>query len=144
VRETKFYLTSEFKSLENEWYQRLEESGFHDIENRDNPDGMLKTDRSVVEFDETRIESVGFRSEARALYFRNGAEVLKSYPFENETHRRIWQLHMDGLSNREIARKIEGMSPSYQRSRVGEIIFRIARGLSTTFPLGQKRGIGTK
>lgn len=91
------------RSLVIEWDQKLRESGFIDIEDRDSPREMLKSWHSTLfihRFDQERFS-------ARQQYFELVTQFLHSYEFDSELEREIWFLHSEGKSLREIA-KITG------------------------------------
>lgn len=102
----------ELKKLQSEWYAKLKESGFHDIEQNDNndakPDGNLKQWHSQV-FYYRHKEGV---LEDRQEYYRLAGQFLYDHDFHNEIHKVVWACHSDGLSVTEIARKLnrDGLS----------------------------------
>lgn len=99
--------TDEFKRLQNEWYQRLSDSGFEEIENTKN--GALK------EWSVTRINRMCKRQATGTLYlvsretrqyYRSAQWLLDLYSFESIRDKKIWELHCEGLSTRQIASQI--------------------------------------
>lgn len=87
------------KSLVTEWDQRLKESGFQDIEDRDSPREMLKSWHSTLfihRYDKERFS-------ARQQYFELATQFLNAHEFNSDLEREVWFLHSEGKSLREIA-----------------------------------------
>lgn len=88
-------------TIEREWYSKLKESGFTDIENYNHPNRPLTSWHgfkwaNILKDEKEEIEA--YYSKARAL--------LHTYKFDSETHKIIWELHSEGLSKRQIERKL--------------------------------------
>jgi hypothetical protein len=107
----------EFKQLEREWYQKLKDVGFHDIEDTQGESRFLKSWHSTKcqEMKPVIIEQI-------KIYYKEGVQLLDDYPFDNPVHRRIWKLHTRGLSIRQIARKVKRL----KKSMIHLIISKIA------------------
>lgn len=82
-----------FKSLQAEWYERLREAGFEDHET---PRGDLR------DVDHRTIARAFEDRHKREAYYERVDDVLHRYQFENDTERRIWELHAEGLPVRTI------------------------------------------
>lgn len=94
----KYYNTESFAAEKAEWDAKLKDSGFEDIET---PGGLLATDvrtdaNSVLATRGVEVES----------YYRMAREWLDRYQFPAELDRRIWALHCEGKTQREIARLV--------------------------------------
>lgn len=88
-----------FKKLQAKYYARLKDVGFRDIENKH---GDLIDHQSVIDFG----QRIGFRSELIDNirdYFTWASSMVWHGRFENKRDRRIWALHAEGKSYREIA-----------------------------------------
>lgn len=111
-----------FKKLEREWYDKLERKGFVDIENFRREDRPLKSWHSR-EFLRRKLEI-----EETKEYLEKAESIFESgYKFKNGIHRRIWKLHCEGFSRREIASRIEGLKNAVKHDRVFQIISIIKR-----------------
>lgn len=87
----------EFVALKRHWYQTLKLGGFKDIENeRGNFKIQNKTPRV---------------NEARAAYYRRCGWFLHEYSFQNMYHKKIWQLHCEGLGRDRIAKQMPRFTP---------------------------------
>lgn len=87
------------KALRDEWYKKLKEQGFEDIEDINSPREMLKTWHSrdfARRFNEDRFS-------AKQEYFLAAVHLLERFKFETALDKEIWTLHADGKSLREIA-----------------------------------------
>lgn len=108
----------EFKALSAEWDEKLEQSKFVDVEQTVGRHRLLKlwhASRFNQSWARRRfVEIDGYYDWAKSL--------LRAFPFKNHTHRKIWELHCDGKSKREIAKAISDLSPCYRKSQVGNII----------------------
>lgn len=57
--------------------------------------------------------------EARLKYFNNCSSILHNYRFENTLHKRIWELHTEGMSLRDIEKAIKFR---YKKDTINQII----------------------
>lgn len=92
---------AQFKKLQDKWYRKLEKSGFEDIEDTNSPREMLKT------WDSQYFLHIGtpMQFEARQIYFEMCTNFLNTHKFISEADKAIWELHTEGFSLREIAKK---------------------------------------
>lgn len=94
----------DLKKLTAEWYERLEKEGFIDIE--DAKSGALKSwsnrhvnGRRDKDFEGDLIREVD-------AYFHSALTVLNEFSFGCSRDKKIWRLHCDGLSTRQIATRL--------------------------------------
>jgi uncharacterized protein YdaT len=92
-----------FKKLQAEWYKKLKDEGFKDIEDTNSENEFLKDWHSS--YFQTRHTPLDF--EANAEYYRRATALLNGYEFASELERSVWALHSDGVSLRKIAAKLE-------------------------------------
>lgn len=90
------FRTAEFKQLKDHWYEKLKESGFKDIE--ENEDRLIQWHAGYFY---SRHSPLRFRS--RETYYQIGSRFLQTHIFETDHQKRIWELHISGLSIRQIA-----------------------------------------
>lgn len=57
-----------------------------------------------------------------SCYYDRARDLLHHFEFESDIHKKIWELHCEGLSKRKIAAIIQ----IYKRETVGNIIKKIA------------------
>lgn len=94
--------TKKQKELERIWYAKLKEEGFEDCENTEIPDHPLK------QWDTTRcMAKEKTRRDASEEYYRTAERLTHIYKFQRLIHLRIWELHCQGKSRREIEQAIE-------------------------------------
>jgi hypothetical protein len=87
---------SGIRELQAEWYKKLKESGFEDIEYRD---GQLKAEtKRGKQFIEMRESSYDFYDIASSF--------LEKGEFDHELDRKIWELFCDGISIRNSAKTL--------------------------------------
>ncbi len=117
-------LKGEDKKLQTHWYNILKEEGFVDIE-----DTSLD-DRPLIEWHNFKFKKCNIeRRMATETYIDEARNLLHTYGFANSTHRLIWELHCEGTSIREIAKKISDTPETYRKSRVFTIIKNISRAI---------------
>lgn len=87
----------EFEALQARWYQRLARDGFQDIEHGP---GYLRTQARV----DPRVLP---RAEDAATYYRQANEFLTLHRWRNRRDRRIWSLHCEGKSYRQICKDMD-------------------------------------
>jgi DNA-directed RNA polymerase specialized sigma subunit len=100
----------ELKALQSEWYKKLEETGFKDIEDTNSPNEYLKAwaKWDFVKLDQDKMAEV-------EKYFYEARDVFNWYEFANEREQLIWTYHCEGDSIREIAAKIKLAKSAVQR-----------------------------
>ena len=91
------FRTNEFNELKDFWYDKLKESGFKDIEQ----DEERLTQWHTGYFYSRHPSSLRFRS--RETYYQIGSQFLETHIFETDYQKKIWELHIAGLSIRQIA-----------------------------------------
>lgn len=95
--------SKELIKLQKEWYKKLEEDGFVDIERFNprtmEPDDILK--RSTQAF----IDRVQDKIPATSQYYRCASYLLHSGKVL-ESHLKVWELYCEGNSYREISAQI--------------------------------------
>ena len=122
------FKSPEFKELERLWYDKLKEEGFQDIE--ESPD---KAERGSGERMLVRSHSADFKRVPRSniessyeYYYFASQFLLHENGFKNEKHRKVWELHCEGVPEREIAEKAwslqEVPSSLHHRRNKGEKI----------------------
>lgn len=101
---------SAFKKLKAEWYRKLEKSGFEDAENRL---GLKK----YHSFGWLVMPERDVKRELATEYFRRAAQFAHSHKFDSETEKRIWQLHSEGTTFRDIIKLLRK-----EHIRVGNVV----------------------
>lgn len=109
----------EFRSLEKQWYDRLKQGGFEDIEDTRSSRRYLKE----WDFNFFRMSFNEITYQATIEYYSQAKKILKEYPFKRKIDRTIWNLHTQGVSCRKIAGEIKVL----RKSMVHLIIFEIAQ-----------------
>lgn len=110
---------AQLRSLQREWYAKAKASGFEDAEDTARADRPLKHWHSTRFLKQTRP----MRREATETYYEMCRAIIHTFPFKTPRHRKIWELHSEGKSRRDIAREV-GYAAS---SPVGRIIAKIAK-----------------
>ena len=91
----------DFKALQAKWYAKLENSGFEDIEDQH---GHLDRHKSlsniVTHYDQTSFE-------LKQEYYRLAGQFLHDHKFKSKKEMLIWQYHCEGMSIRDIAKKMK-------------------------------------
>lgn len=121
------YSAPAFKVLKQEWYAKLKESGFTDIEDSTRAQSPLKAwhDRRFKNATDIKVQT------SRAYYDR-ATSLLHTGRFKDKTHRRIWELHCEGLSTRKISEILsqETELTAFRYVKVGYIIQEIGLQMS--------------
>lgn len=110
------------QQLQQKWYRKLEEQGFKDIEDTQ---GRLKTWTGHALHDEFaeplpehhRKESSKIHKTSQQEYYRLVGQFLFDKEFPNKEYRKVWQLHAEGKSYKEIA-GIVGFTKRMVRYRI--------------------------
>lgn len=108
----------DFLELKRMWYARLKQEGFSDIENTNRSDHPLTCWHSN-KWKKVPSEKIALTKD----YYIRAEQLLTSYKFESDIHKKIWELHAQGLSKRKIEKQING---AFKRESIGIIIKTIA------------------
>jgi hypothetical protein len=112
------FKTPKFRALFKKWNNILEEAGHDEIENFNLEEPALR------QWEAGRWDGTDpLRNEATQQYYQMAEILLDTFPFKNKTQRKIWQLHCEGYSVREISAMIH--RKGYGRDRVYLIIARV-------------------
>ena len=116
------YNSKSFKALQAEWYKKLKDENFKDIE--DEKEDRLKVWHS---FDFSRKNKADF--DAKEQYFSLCLEFGREYPFESDITQSIWMLHSEGMSVRAISQNIRQYSDKrgFKKSHISNIIRRLVK-----------------
>lgn len=102
--------TKKFKALQKVWYDKLKESGFEDIEDTNSPHEYLKTWHSSY----FQIVHEPIAYEHKKVYYEQASAFLHEYftdhqygLFDKFRPDLVWELHVQGVSVREIAKRLE-------------------------------------
>lgn len=88
------------KKLQKEWYKKLADSGFKDIESEDN-EYLLQWEDSYFSsrYSKDRLDS-------QQSYYRAAEHFLNTHKFKNSLDKFIWEQHSKGVTIRETVRLI--------------------------------------
>lgn len=92
-----------FKALQTEWYAKLSQSGFRDIEQPASLDGPLRKSGTERRYD--RMDPVA--REARIQFFRRVQHHVSETEFEIELEREIMNLYAQGVSKVMIQKVLD-------------------------------------
>lgn len=116
------FKTKQFKKLQDEYYQKLKEDGFNDIEDAWNDKLKEYNSRAASR----KLEQSPFASkiyEETLEYFRLCDQILETYHFKSIWDRCVWSLHAKGFTNREIEKylRLDGLRKSTINNIIKEI-----------------------
>lgn len=126
----------DFKKLKDQWYKKLKEEGFEDIEHAN---GRLKHAPVDNPVDYLRLLYSG-----RPEYYELATRFLNEYDFDNELERIIWEYHTNGLSRREIFKVLDKVKVKkvtgkpLGQTRIGYIIKRLSTEMKKCYVIGYK------
>ncbi|MGH7889904.1 MAG: hypothetical protein ACRENF_05065 [Thermodesulfobacteriota bacterium] len=102
---SKFWEKKKFRAIQNEWYQKLKEAGFEDIETDNNKDHFpVLKEWSSIRF---RLRCTNEISRATTeQFYTNLKQVLDTFPFLTDFDRNVWKEYSEGRNTEEIARSL--------------------------------------
>lgn len=104
-----------FQKLEAQWYQKLAQQGFNDIEI--NPDILNNYDGLYFK---SKYTPKSF--EEKKKYFERATDLENEGIFLDETEQMIWHLHSKGISIRAIVEALKKKGISRHKDQVNQII----------------------
>lgn len=111
--------TADFQRLKEQWYARVRATGFRDIES---PTGIIPRRSAPA----ARAGEIAHLEAARAF--------LETHRFASHWEKRVWELHADGISNRQIARLLRN-----GRKRVEAALARLTAAMEGRAAQGRRR-----
>lgn len=117
----KFYEGAEFKKLQKKWYKKLEKSGFEEAEDVDSVEEFM------LRWHDKDIKAKGTWDQlvARAAYYQTAEAHALDGHFDTALDKRIWTLHAQGLTVREIAQKVKTIT----KTPVHTVVLKIRKQL---------------
>jgi len=111
------------KELQSEWYDKLKKDGFEDIENKNNE---LVSHASSM-FYRGRRNNMSFTQimtdiESKQDYYSLASEFLHAYKFRRPVDKFIWEQHCEGVSYRDISKKLAEKGIKLTRNPIGDIV----------------------
>ena len=103
VGKVPFYLEASFKALERKWDKKLADSGFVDIEHRQEPDGREKV---LLKGYRPAILRKRYSPE-KAEYYRIATQRVRELRGKSLAVQRVWRMHSDGRFRTEIAEALK-------------------------------------
>lgn len=110
------FKTPEFKTLFQEWNERLRAEGHAEIEDFSLPEPALKRSHNL----KWRFEGAPEKVEHGTRYYDLASDLLHWFCFQLPQHRLIWEMHCEGLSVRKIALRIN--EAKFNKTKVHDII----------------------
>ena len=95
--QTKYYNKKDFKKLQNEWYKKLKEGGFNDIEFGLNNTPFIEQH----EFDRISIIE-NAKNDRREEYYSLASKYYWENMFKSELDKLIWYYHSEGVPAQKI------------------------------------------
>lgn len=115
---TKFWQTHQFKALEKEWYEKLKEQNFDDVEEKINGKDKLKQWASNCYRSQHQIAR-----ESKLVYFELLGQFLhKETDFKDEVERFIMLRKSEGAPIKLISEELEAQGERCHRDTVRLII----------------------
>lgn len=90
---------NEFQRLNEEWQQKLKDTGFKDIENK-NYD--LMSFHGTLFNGHKRTQDSTEYMESKLQYFQMASSLLNDYRFKTKLDKTVWTYHAEGKKNTEI------------------------------------------
>lgn len=106
-----------FKQLQDHWYRKLKSHGFDDIEDTNSPREFLKFWSSSFKSKYTPDQ---FREKHR--YFQMTVHFTRTHEFTSGFEERVWCLHSEGFSLREIAAQLNS-----NKDKVNKIVLSLTK-----------------
>jgi len=98
------FKTAKFKKLFKTWNKKLERAGHEEIENFNLEEPAFLDKSHASRFKEVTASEY----ETRSLYYSIARGLLHTFAFESSIQKRIWELHSEGLSVRQIEKALHG------------------------------------
>lgn len=94
---------NDYAKLKKIWYDKLEKSGFDDIEDDQE---RLKSYSSIFVRKDQRMNALD-TWQAKAAYYSMAEQFLNDFEFESKFQRIVWEYHANGISIRDISKLLK-------------------------------------
>jgi hypothetical protein len=118
MKDKKYYETNDFKKLQKDWYKKLKDTGFNDIETDVEREGnFVKQENKHREIDTVRIN-----------YFQNCQDFLHSGVLTDTIDLFIFEKHCEGYSSNKLSTLLKNeLGHSIHRSSIDRRILNILK-----------------
>lgn len=118
----------QLQRLKAEWYKKLKDSGFEDIEDTNSPRELLKSWHSTYFFRKYTPEMFAQRQE----YYEKAGRFLATHPFQYQIHKEIWQMHTEGLSIRTISASLKDSGTPMHKDAVHKVLKALIKAMKVS------------
>jgi hypothetical protein len=140
----KYYKSREFRELQKEWYDKLADDGFEDIEWIDHKTGkgqnsrFLKNSSHHCQLSNKILSAETLSSSKRFKYYRIASHFLHNYNKFNDLDdcaaskryqlsKTLWEMHTDGATYRKISRSLRELTGESKLYSVYWVYYRIRK-----------------
>jgi hypothetical protein len=119
----KFWQTPAFKALESEWYAKLQQSGFADIERKPPNDASPHPELVLRQNSANAFRQADqLARESRVAYFERVTELAAREPWINSADQLIMRRRGEGVLIKDIARELESLGLKCHRQTIRYVI----------------------
>jgi len=116
--------SKQFSTLQAEWYKKLKDSGFNDIERKNGDIIHSAEDNIVTHYDQNSFE-------AKRDYNRLAGQFLHDYKFKSNLERLVWEHHVEGMSIRNIVKTLKAKRINVYKRKIHELLNRLIEEMVT-------------
>lgn len=122
--------SKEFLELQEKWYSKLKKKGFNDIEDHDE---TYRPERDLKEWHSSmfQVNNSPERFQEKVRYYQLAGQFVHEHEFKDELEKLIWQGHSEGLSTREISRRMN--QHGYGKDSIFQIVKRLREAMFKTY-----------
>ncbi len=113
--------SKEFKALKKEWYDKLKENGFEDIEHLDNSLARYESYHHAERYNDD------IKRDAKIYYYDKAEKFYQNYKFSSEKDKTIWKFHKEGISVRNIVKQLDAVGIKSSRDTVSRIVLKLRK-----------------
>lgn len=106
--------------MQKEWYRKLKDEGFNDIEQDENNLKAWHSHRFKVMYPKEIFQ--GYEE-----YYRSAGKFLYDHSFKSILERAIWELHANGMTITNITKTLKERGFKVFRTQVGDTTNRLAK-----------------
>jgi hypothetical protein len=122
----KFYETAEFQKLKKQWDQKLADSGFEDIEAKEDEHMVRPQEFTTPHQSAELTEYVDFVENSGLDYYQFCHQILREFEFKRELDRIVFELYTEGKTIRDISSHLEvSRYKPLKKSSIDDLIKRI-------------------
>lgn len=125
---------SEFKEIQNYWYQRLADEGFVDIENSSKKQDPFR----IPHRHDKTFQNSQVWADSKKEYYEFATDFLNEHTFKTKLDQIIWEYHVNLITVRGISRLLAELGMFMSKDTIHRKIVKLREIMKEKYNVGTK------